>query len=82
MKQSLNMMFRESKYDKNRLNVDFDNGFSNSSGAEEGPEGDREVATSDASEIKQRIRDLKNNYINNTLAQSKTVIKPCLFKCA
>lgn len=39
-----------------------DDGFSNESGPEEGPEGDQEVAAGDSSQVKEWIRDLKHTH--------------------
>ena len=39
----------------------FDDGLADKSGAKEGPKGDKEVATRDASQVKQRVRDLKSS---------------------
>ena len=36
-----------------------EDGFSDESGAEEGPEGDEEVSAGDAGKVEQRVRDLK-----------------------
>lgn len=44
------------------LDVHLNDGFPNQSGSEESPERNEEVSTSDSSQVKQRIGDLKHTF--------------------
>ncbi len=61
IKNSFNVVLGESENDKDRLYVDFDDRFSDSSSTKEGPKGDGEVATGDSGEVKKGIRNLNQN---------------------
>jgi hypothetical protein len=52
------------------LDVHFDHGFADESGAEEGPEGDQKVPAGDAGEIEQRIRNLSKTHPSFVRAHS------------
>lgn len=51
------MMLREEENDEHLLNVHFDNGLANQRGAEKRPEWDEEMATCDAGQVEQRVRN-------------------------
>ena len=51
------MMLREKKDDKHFLNVHLDNSLANQRSAKKSPEGDEEMATCDAGQVKQRVRN-------------------------
>ena len=58
-----------------------EDGFSDESGAEEGPEGDEEVSAGDASQVEQRVRDLKRGrkgLVKLFLFPTSTLVPACV----
>jgi len=59
----------------------FDDGLADESGAKEGPEGDEEVSARDASQVKQRVRDLNTQYSNAKHTQAYHSLGNTVVQC-